>query len=77
MSSVVARAGVRAGIPGRCGAHRLRHTAACRVLAAGGGLVEAGQLLRHTSTAATAVYAKSDLLALAVLARPWPGGAGR
>lgn len=77
VSSVVARAGVRAGIPGRCGAHRLRHTAACRVLAAGGGLVEAGQLLRHTSTAATAVYAKSDLLALAVLARPWPGGAGR
>lgn len=77
VSYVVARAAARAGIPGRCGAHRLRHTAACRVLAGGGGLVEAGQLLRHTSTAATAVYAKSDLLALAVLARPWPGGAGR
>jgi integrase len=53
-------------------AHRLRHTAACRVLAGGGGLVEAGQLLRHKSAATTAIYAKSDIAALSVLARPWP-----
>ncbi|MGH8055589.1 MAG: tyrosine-type recombinase/integrase [Stenotrophomonas sp.] len=77
VSSVVARALARAGISGPGAAHRLRHTAACRVLAGGGGLVEAGQLLRHTSAAATAVYAKSDLAALAVLARPWPVGASR
>ena len=58
--------------------HRLRHTAACRVLAGGGGLVEAGQLLRHASASATAIYARSDLAALGSLARPWPmQGAGR
>jgi len=47
------------------------------VLAAGGGLMEVGQLLRHRSAEATAVYAKSDLRALAVLARPWPLGGAR
>jgi site-specific recombinase XerD len=77
VSSVAARALARAAISGPGAAHRLRHTAACRVLAGGGGLVEAGQLLRHSSAAATAVYAKSDIAALAVLARPWPAGASR
>lgn len=77
VSSAAARALARAGISGPGAAHRLRHTAACRVLAGGGGLVEAGQLLRHSSPAATAVYAKSDLGALAVLVRPWPVGASR
>jgi len=75
--SVASRALARAGVPGPGGAHRLRHTTACRVVAAGGGLVEAGQLLRHTTAAATAVYARSDLAALGVLARPWPGQATR
>lgn len=77
VSCVVSRALGRAGVPGPGGAHRLRHTTACRVVAAGGGLVEAGQLLRHSTAAATAVYARSDLAALAVLARPWPGQAIR
>jgi integrase/recombinase XerD len=75
VSSVVARAGVRGAVPGACGAHRLRHTAACRVLAGGGGLSEAGQLLRHASAQATAVYARCDLGALSVLVRPWPAQA--
>ena len=39
------------------------------MLAAGGGLAEAGQLLRHTSPQATAVYAKSDIAALRSIAR--------
>ena len=77
VSSVVARALDRAGIAGPGAAHRLRHTAACGVLARGGGLVEAGQLLRHSSPQATAVYAKADVTALALLARPWPDGAVR
>jgi integrase/recombinase XerD len=72
VSSVVSRAAARGGVPAPCSAHRLRHTAACRVLAGGGGLVEAGQLLRHASAAATAVYARCDLDALRVIARPWP-----
>jgi site-specific recombinase XerD len=77
VSSVVARAAACAGIPGPVHAHRLRHTAACQVLARGGGLTEAGQLLRHGSTAATAIYAKADNAALAVLARPWPSAGAR
>lgn len=76
-SDVVARTLARAGITGPGAAHRLRHTAGCRVLAGGGGLIEAGQLLRHTSAAATAIYAKSDLAALVVLARPWPAAVSR
>jgi hypothetical protein len=43
-----------------------------QVLAGGGGLIEAGQLLRHATAAATAVYARCDLAALNVLVRPWP-----
>lgn len=77
VTSVAARALVQAGIPGPGAAHRLRHTAACGVLAAGGGLAEAGELLRHASAAATAVYAKSDLTTLATLTRPWPARAAR
>jgi site-specific recombinase XerD len=77
VSSVVARAAAGAGIDGPVHAHRLRHTAACRVLTGGGGLVEAGQLLRHGSTAATAIYAKADITTLAALARPWPNAGAR
>jgi site-specific recombinase XerD len=54
-------------------AHRLRHTVASQLLAAGAGLSEIGQLLRHHSIASTAIYAKVDTEALRRLARPWPG----
>ncbi len=77
VSCVASRAMADAAIAGRGGAHRLRHTAACGVLAAGGGLVEVGQLLRHQSPAASAIYARSDATALAGLARPWPSGVTR
>jgi integrase/recombinase XerD len=69
--SVVSHAMRRAGLSG--GSHRLRHTAAMRVIAAGGGLIEAGQLLRHSTMTATTIYARADLGALGALARPWPG----
>ena len=75
VASVAARALAGAGITGPGAAHRLRHTAACGVLAAGGGLAEAGQLLRHTSPQATAVYARSDIAALRVH-RPALAGGG-
>lgn len=72
VSGVVVRARDRAGIEGPGAAHRLRHTAACAVLTGGGGLAEVAQLLRHEHPAASARYARADLAALAVLARPWP-----
>ncbi|MDJ0362510.1 tyrosine-type recombinase/integrase [Rhodococcus sp. H29-C3] len=71
-SGVVTYLARRAGIEGRVGAHRLRHSAATAVLAGGGTLAEAGQLLRHRSAQATAIYAKTDQWALAGLVRPWP-----
>jgi site-specific recombinase XerD len=71
---VVYNACDRAGLP-RVGAHRLRHTAACELLAAGASLSEVGQVLRQRRLGTTAIYAKVDHARLAVLARPWPGGA--
>ena len=59
----------------RIGAHRLRHTLATAMLRAGASLPEVGQVLRHRSQLATAIYAKVDHDRLRALARPWPGGA--
>jgi integrase/recombinase XerD len=42
------------------------------MLHAGSPLPEVGQVLRHRSALTTAIYAKVDRDALAVLARPWP-----
>jgi integrase/recombinase XerD len=73
VSEVVVRACQRAGIaPVR--AHRLRHTIATEMLRRGAGLTEIGQVLRHQSIEATAIYAKVDRAALSRLALPWPGG---
>ena len=74
VTSVAGRALRDAGISGNGAAHLLRHTAACGVLAGGGGLAEAGELLRHDGPQVTAVYARSDLAALRSIARPWPEG---
>jgi integrase/recombinase XerD len=73
LSQVVTSLGKSAGIVDRIGAHRLRHTAATAVLARGGSLVEAAQLMRHASQTSTVIYAKVDLTALRTMARPWPG----
>lgn len=71
VSEVVFDAAQRAGL-GTVHAHRLRHTAATAMLRAGSSLPEIGQVLRHRSALTTAIYAKADRHALAVLARPWP-----
>jgi site-specific recombinase XerD len=71
VTMVVFDAAQRAGL-GRIHAHRLRHTAATAMLQAGSQLAEVGQVLRHRSALTTAIYAKVDRDALAVLARPWP-----
>src|SRR5215470_10478288 len=74
VTTAVCHAGQRAGIGGVF-AHRLRHSAATGMLTAGAPLTEIGQVLRHSQLASTAIYAKADVQALRVLARPWPGGA--
>ncbi len=76
VSSTVRRACRRAGIA-EVGAHRLRHTAACEMAAAGVPLVEIAQVLRHHSLQSTALYARVDVEQLRLLAAPWPAGALR
>lgn len=71
VSALVRRASVRAGLE-PMGAHRLRHTAATRMLQAGANLAEVGQVLRHERLLTTAIYAKVDLLSLGAVAQPWP-----
>jgi integrase/recombinase XerD len=76
VSAIVRRACRRAEIT-PVGAHRLRHTAACEMVAAGVPLAQIGQVLRHRSLQSTAVYTRVDLDQLRLLAPPWPRGAGR
>jgi integrase/recombinase XerD len=71
VGNVVNAAGKRAGL-GHVHAHQLRHSAATAMLRAGSPLAEVGQVLRHRTAFNTAIYAKVDQDALAVLARPWP-----
>jgi integrase len=54
------------------GAHRLRHTLASDMLAAGASLEQIGLVLGHRSPFVTSIYAKIDHGALALLVRPWP-----
>jgi len=70
ISGVIARLSDRAGIE-RIYAHRLRHTAAMNVLATGGCLGEAKELLGHAYTVTTMTYAKADLSALRDLVVPF------
>lgn len=71
VSNVAAAAARQAGL-GIVRGHRLRHSAATAMLAAGGSLTEIGQVLRHQHTATTAIYAKVDIAGLRRVARPWP-----
>lgn len=72
VASTVRRACRRAGVP-EVGSHRLRHTAACVMVAAGVPLFDVGQVLRHHSLQTTASYARVDVDRLRLLAVPWPG----
>jgi site-specific recombinase XerD len=66
----------RAGLPASVtGTHRLRHTAATRLVNAGASLKEVADVLGHASLDTTAVYAKVDLARLRQVALPWPEGA--
>lgn len=70
ISGIIARLSGLAGID-RIYAHRLRHTAAMDVLAGGGTLTEARELLGHVYTVTTMAYAKVDLASLRALAVPF------
>lgn len=76
ISTIVGGACARAGV-NRVFAHRLRHSLATEMLRAGASLPEIGQVLRHRSLISTSIYAKVDVEALKVLARPWPVGGER
>jgi integrase len=63
----------RAGLPASItGTHRLRHTAATRLVNAGASLKEVADVLGHASLDTTAIYAKVDLARLRQVAMPWP-----
>jgi len=53
--------------------HRLRRTAATEMLRRGASLPDIAEVLRHTVTQTTAIYAKVDRRALRTLVQPWPG----
>jgi integrase/recombinase XerD len=61
----------RAGIP-VVGGHRLRHTAATRLLRGGASLREVGEVLRQSDQMTTSTYAKVDERSLSAAVRPWP-----
>ena len=76
ISDIVRRACQRAGIE-PAGAHRLRHALAVDLVAAGASLPEIGQVLRHQTVSATAVYARVDIGMLRTVAQRWPIGTAR
>ncbi|MCL1801465.1 MAG: tyrosine-type recombinase/integrase [Promicromonosporaceae bacterium] len=70
VSGIVKHVAERAGL-GVIHAHRLRHTAAMNVIAAGGSLNEARELLGHATIESTYVYARTDLESLRTLTVPF------
>ena len=71
VSTIVRAACLRSGVA-PIGAHRLRHTLACDMVAVGTPLSEIGQVLRHRHLSSTTIYAKVDIAQLRTLALPWP-----
>jgi site-specific recombinase XerD len=67
-----ARAGIQV-----LGGHRLRHTAATRLLRAGASLREVGEVLRQSDEMTTSTYAKVDERSLGAAVAPWPARCGR
>jgi site-specific recombinase XerD len=74
--STVRRVCRHAGVA-EIGAHRLRHTAACQMIAAQVPLMQIAGVLRHESLQSTALYARLDLAQLRQVAAPWPMGGAR
>lgn len=68
---LVTRACTRAGLE-PFGPHKLRHGLAEQMVAAEVPLAAIGQVLRHSTPATTANYARVDVVRLRTLAQPWP-----
>lgn len=66
------RASRRAGIP-IVASHRLRHTTASALLAAGASWSEVSQVLRHSRSQTTAIYTSAEPHLLDEVVHPWPG----
>jgi len=70
--SAIRQAYRRAGFPPQyTGTHRLRHTAATRLITAGASIKEVADVLGHASLDSTAIYTKVDLPRLRAVALPW------
>ena len=72
IGAIVCAASKRAGLA-PVWPHRLRRTAATEMLRQGASLDEIAEVLRHTSTQTTAIYATVDRRSLRTLVQPWPG----
>lgn len=72
VGAIVFAASRRARIP-PVWPHRLRRTAATQMLRRGASLRDIAEVLRHTSTQTTAMYAKVDRRALSAVVQRWPG----
>lgn len=70
ISDIIKHRAEAAGLVG-VHAHRLRHTAAMNVIATGGSLIEAQELLGHQSATSTGAYARVDLASLRTLTVPF------
>jgi integrase/recombinase XerD len=65
-----------AGLPSSwTGTHRLRHTAAVRMVRGHASIKQIADVLGHRCVDTTAIYAKVDVDALREVALPWPGRA--
>lgn len=70
VTEVVSKHARLAGLEGVY-AHRLRHTAACQVLAGGGTIRQVQELLGHANLASSMTYARVDTESLSRLAPSW------
>lgn len=70
VTEVVSKHARLAGLDGVY-AHRLRHTAACQVLAGGGTIRQVQELLGHANLASSMTYARVDTESLRRLAPSW------
>lgn len=70
ITEIVSKHAREAGLDGVY-AHRLRHTAACQVLAGGGNTHQIQELLGHARLASSMTYARVDMAPLRSLAPAW------